>query len=147
MQKVTVPNAVLLGEVGRLVEKGDKVTLLTKGSSMLPFIAGEKDSVLLESPSELYPGLIALAQIRKGHYVLHRIMEIDGDKVVLMGDGNLHGCEVCHKDNIVAVVSRIIKKDRQIDCYGRRHLRHARVWKKLRPIRRWILAVYRRMFI
>lgn len=147
MQKVIVPNEILLGEVGRLVEKGDKVTLLTKGSSMLPFIKGEKDSVLLEAPYELYPGLIALAQVRKGHYVLHRIMEIEGDKVILMGDGNLCGCEVCHKDDIVAVVSRIIKKDRQIDCYSRRHLRHARMWKWLRPVRRWILAVYRRMFI
>ena len=147
MHRVTVPNKILLSEVGRLVAKGDKVTILTKGYSMLPFITGEKDSVLLEAPTELFPGMIVLAQIRKGHYVLHRIIDIDGDKVTLMGDGNIRGCEDCRREDVVAVATRILKKDRQVDCMSGRHLRQARMWKSLLPVRRWLLAVYRRLFI
>lgn len=147
MQKVTVSNEVLLGEVARIIEKGDKVTLMARGSSMLPFIVGDKDSVLLEAPSELFQGQIALAQIRPGRYVLHRIIKIEDDKVILMGDGNSSGCETCHKNNVIAVVSKIIKKDTEVDCYGRRHLCQAGLWRLLLPLRKWILIVYTRLFI
>ena len=63
MQKLVVPNAILLGEVERLVSEGNSVTLMPKGSSMLPFIRGGKDSVVLVAPGELHPGLIALAEV------------------------------------------------------------------------------------
>lgn len=148
MEKRILPNELLLGEVARLVSEGEKVTLMTKGVSMLPFIVGGKDSVILEKPSELEVGMIALAEIHKGVYVLHRIISIEGDKVTLMGDGNIRGCEFCRVDNIAAVASFILKKNgKSIDCSSRRHQRQARIWKRLLPVRRWILAVYRRLFI
>lgn len=147
MQKLIIPNDVLLGEVVRLVSEGEKVTIMTKGFSMLPFIIGGEDSVLLEAPKEIFPGIIALAQIRDGYYVLHRIISVEGEMVTLMGDGNLRGCEVCRMNDIVAVATMIKKKDRQIDCLSRQHLLKARIWKALLPARRWILAVYRRIFI
>lgn len=145
MQKKVIPNDLLLGEVGKLISEGEKVTIMTKGCSMLPFIIGERDSVLLEKPEELCPGMIALAQVHKGIYVLHRIIEIENERVTLMGDGNLKGCEQCRRSDIVAVATRIIKPGKEIDCFSRRHLRQARVWKSLLPVRRWLLAVYRRL--
>lgn len=145
MQKKVVPNELLLGEVGKLISDGEKVTIMTKGYSMLPFITGERDSVLLEKKDELWPGMIALAQVRKDVYVIHRIIKIEGDRVTLMGDGNLKGCERCRTSDIVAVVTRIIKPDKEIECFSRRHLRQARIWNTLLPVRRWLLAVYRRL--
>lgn len=148
MEKRVLPNDVLLGEVARLVSEGEEVTLMTKGVSMLPFIVGGKDSVILEKPSDLAVGMIALAEIRKGVYVLHRIISIDGDKVTLMGDGNIRGCEFCRVGNIVAVATSVLKGNgRTVDCNSRAHRRRARIWKGLLPVRRWILAVYRRVFI
>lgn len=143
----TLPNDILLGEVSRLVEGGEAVTLMTKGNSMLPFIVGGRDSVVLNRPDELMPGMIALAYVNGESYVLHRIVSIEGDKVILMGDGNISGVEVCRKEDVKAIASRIVRHSSEIDCLGKRHLRLARIWKMLLPARRWILAVYRRMFL
>lgn len=145
MQKKVLPNDFLLGEVEKLISEGEKVIIMTKGCSMLPFITGERDSVLLEKRDELWPGMIALGQVRKGLYVLHRIIKIEDDVVILMGDGNTRGCERCHRSNIVAIATKILKPGKEIDCLSRRHLRRARIWKALLPVRRWLLALYRRL--
>lgn len=147
MTRKIMPNDILMGEVTRLVTEGEKVTLLTKGNSMLPFIHGESDSVLLESPGELSEDMVVLAEVSQGSYVLHRILAIAGDKVVLMGDGNLKGKEVCRRSDVKAVAVKIIKPDREVDCMSTDHLFKVRIWKALLPVRRWILAVYRRLFI
>lgn len=148
MEKRILPNDVLLGEVARLVSEGEKVTLMTKGVSMLPFIVGGRDSVILEKHSDLEVGMIALAEIHKGVYVLHRIISIEGDMVTLMGDGNIRGCEYCRAGNIAAVATSVLKSSGKIvDCNSISHRRKARIWKMLLPLRRWILAVYRRIFI
>jgi hypothetical protein len=147
MEKITLPNDVLLDEVARLVAEGGAVALMTKGASMLPFIVGGRDSVVLVRPEELFPGMIVLAYVQGGRYVLHRILSVDGTKVVLMGDGNIKGVEVCAPADVKAVAVRISKPSGEVDCLSKRHLRQAAIWKTLLPVRRWILAVYRRLFI
>jgi len=77
MNKVVLPNDIMLGEVTALLREGKKVIIMTKGNSMLPFIRGEKDSVNLELRDTLEEGDIALAQIRPGHYVLHRVVSVE----------------------------------------------------------------------
>lgn len=145
--KMTLPNEVLLGEVSRLVEGGETVTLMAKGFSMLPFIVGGRDSVVLERPGELKMGMIVLAYVMGNRYVLHRIIALDEDKVTLMGDGNLKGVEMCRREDVKAVAIRIIRPSGEIDCFGESHQRKAALWKRLLPVRRWILAVYRRLFL
>ena len=147
MVRRTLPNDVLLGEVSRLVEGGETVTLMTKGMSMLPFIVGGRDSVVLERPGVLKAGLIVLAYVHGDRYVLHRIVSVEGDRVTLMGDGNIRGVEVCRKEDVKAVATRIIRPSAEVDCLGADHLRKAAVWKKMLPARRLILAVYRRIFL
>lgn len=147
MVKKTLPNELILGEVSRLIERGETVTLKAKGTSMLPFIVGGRDSVVLERPDELKTGMIVLAYVVGERYVLHRIIAIEGDKLTLMGDGNLKGVEMCLRKDVKAVASRIIKPFGEVDCHGRRHLRQVAVWNMLKPVRRWILAVYKRIFI
>lgn len=147
MGKIILPNGVLLDEVARLVAEGEAVALMTKGASMLPFIVGGRDSVVLVRPEELFPGMIVLAYVQGGRYVLHRILSVDGTKVVLMGDGNIKGVEVCAPADVKAVAVRISKPSGEVDCLSKRHLRQAAIWKTLLPVRRWILAVYRRLFI
>ena len=147
MMKKTLPNDVLLGEVSRLVETGETVALMAKGYSMLPFIVGGRDSVVLERPGELRIGMIVLSHVMGERYVLHRIIAIEGEKVTLMGDGNLKGVEICRRSDVKAVAFRIITPSREIDCHGTKHQRRAAIWKRLLPVRRLILAVYRRVFL
>lgn len=145
--KVTLPNAIMLGEVTRLLQEGHTVVMMTKGNSMMPFIVGERDSVELFRTPDIMVGHIALAQIRPGHYVLHRIIAMDGDAVTLKGDGNLKGTEKCMVSDISGVVSRIIRPGKKdLDCLTKRFDMRSRRWR-LAPyiFRRFYLAIYRRI--
>lgn len=139
MQK-TIANDILLAEVGRLLAEGHKVELKTKGNSMLPFIVGDRDSVLLCRHEILAPGDIVLAEIKPGTYVLHRIYDIQGDRVTLMGDGNIRGTEHCMSQHILGTVELILKADGRKIAPGK-----AFAWKRLLPLRRIILGIYRRI--
>lgn len=144
-QKKIVANDILVTEIARLVNEGSQVTFVPKGVSMLPFIRGERDSVMMTTPQDLAPLDIVLAKVGTS-YVLHRIIKIDGDRLTLMGDGNIAGVEYCRIEDVLAKATVIIKDGREIDCTGSRHRRKAAIWKALLPIRRYILAVYRRVF-
>lgn len=147
MKKRIVANNVLIPEIARLVSEGAKVVFIPKGASMLPFIREGKDSVVLKSPEDLCVGDIVLARNTPGAYVLHRIIEIDGDNIVLMGDGNIIGTETCRVSDILAMADKIIKDGKEIDCRSNNHLRKAEIWKRLKPIRRYLLAIYKRVIL
>lgn len=144
MTKLIMPNDVLLPEIGRMVADGMTVTLRGKGNSMLPFIVSGRDSVVLSRADSLDKGDIVLARINDGRYVLHRIIRMDGDNIVLMGDGNLKGTEQCTASDILAKAIKIIRNGCYIDTDNLSERRKAIIWRKLRPLRRWLLAIYRR---
>ena len=138
----------ILQEAIRLVGEGVSVTLPVNGRSMLPFIIGGKESVVLQKPVKLGVGDVVLAWADGCRYVVHRIIRIDGDRVTLMGDGNIAGVEHCRTDEVAAVAMAVV------DTRGRHHplytpwRQHAsRIWWRLLPVRRWILAVYRRTWL
>ena len=84
----------ILEEVVRLLSEGVSVTLPVDGRSMLPFIIGGRESVILKKPQRLKKGDVVLAWVENCRYVVHRIISIDGNRVTLMGDGNLEGLVV-----------------------------------------------------
>lgn len=146
MQRVVISNDILLPEVVRLLGEGNEVILRTKGASMLPFIWGNRDSVVLVRPVNVNVGDIVLAQVKEDDYVLHRVIGSDNGSVTLMGDGNLSGCEVCRYEDIKAVAKMIIRDGKTIDCTSRGYIRAVRLWRFLLPARRYILAIYRRLY-
>ena len=145
MNKVVLPNAVLLGEVEKLLSEGRQVVLMTKGSSMMPFIRGEKDSVTLEKRQTVGVGDIVLAQLRPGHYVLHRVKAVDGGSLTLHGDGNLAGDERCSVSDVAGTaVSIVLPSGRERECISESSKRAARAWNRLPKLaRRIILKLYR----
>jgi hypothetical protein len=139
-----LPNEILLAEVRKFVDEGRPVTLRVKGNSMLPFIYGGHDNVRFIANKHYQVGDIALAEVAMGKYVVHRIIAIDGEKVTLMGDGNVRGTEHCLQKHLVAKVDQILRDDMVIDPYSQKMRREAAIWWKVRGVRRWILAVLRR---
>lgn len=139
-EKRVIPNEILLGEVTSLLAEGQEVVLLTKGGSMMPFLRSERDSVALRKLEKVEVGDIVLAHLGGGRYVLHRIIAIDGDDVTLMGDGNIKGTESCLKSDISGTVVRILKASGKEYVPGK-----GRWWRALKPFRRYILGVYRRI--
>ena len=139
MKKMVVPNEILLEEAADLLSRGIEVILMTKGNSMLPFIRGEKDSVNLKKYGAVEVGDIVLARIAPQRYVLHRIIALEGDKVTLMGDGNLVGTETCRLSDILGTVREIIRPNGST-----KKVTKGTFWRKLLPVRRYILWIYRK---
>jgi len=133
-------------EALRLVQKGVTVTFPVTGQSMLPFIIGGKESVILHAPGLIDVGDVVLAWVDGNRYVVHRIIKLDYDRVTLMGDGNVAVTEHCRLNDIKARVTHVVDaKDKTHYLYNRWRMLGAKVWYWLRPIRRYLLAIYRRL--
>ena len=145
MRTISLPNEELLPEVANFLSEGKQVTLRTKGNSMLPFIIGGKDSVILKKKDVFLVGDIVLAEIAPRKYVVHRIVKVINDTVTLMGDGNISGKETCDINNICGHVIAIVHKGKQIDCNNRKERLKAYLWKIALPVRRYLLVIYRRL--
>ena len=136
----------IIEEAIRLVREGVSVTLPVNGNSMLPFIIGGKESVILHGPGLTDVGDVVLAWVDGCRYVVHRIVRIDGERVTLMGDGNLVGTEHCLLNDIKARVTHVVdEKERTHYLYKGWRKLAAKVWYWLRPVRRYSLAIYRRL--
>lgn len=144
---MTFPNEALLPEVADLLARGSEVEIRTKGSSMLPFIVGDRDSVRLKAMPVYAEGDPVLAEIAKGRFVLHRIVKIQGDCVTLKGDGNLVGTETCRLADIKGKAIAVVNPSGRVkDLAGPKALKHARRWNALPYfIRRYYLAILRRL--
>ena len=136
----------IMAEALRLVGEGRDVIFPVKGVSMLPFIIGGKESAVFSPVKKIKKGRVVLAYTSGGNYVVHRIIKIKDDDITLMGDGNLKGCEYCKLSDIKAEVNYVIGqngKKRCLNTFWR--LAAAFFWRILRPVRRYLLAIYRRL--
>lgn len=127
-----------------LLSEGFSITLPVDGNSMLPFIIGGRESVILATarPSELHRGMVVLAWVEQRRYVLHRIEKIKGNKVTLMGDGNLSGREHCTLDDVKAIATHVVDASKKKhDLYTPWRCRASELWCLLLPVRRYLLAI------
>ena len=143
-----LPNNEIIGEVIKMLETCPRVILPVKGNSMLPFIIGGRESVELVKPQNISVGDVVLAWINGSRYVVHRVISISGDHVELMGDGNIRGDEHCKVSEIAARAEYVIGKNgKKRYLYAPWRVRASHLWWRLLPIRRWILAIYRRTIL
>ena len=138
MDRIVLPNDVLLNEVAQLLGEGREVVITPKGKSMLPFIRGEIDQIKLRRPESLSVGDIVLAYFGN-RYILHRIVAIDGDEITLMGDGNLMGTEQGNRLDVAGKVVEIITPDHRRHKPGK-----AWLWRHTLFLRKYLLKVYRK---
>jgi signal peptidase I len=134
MGSKSVANVATFSVVRDILLEGQAVKVAVKGQSMLPFfVSGATVSIRPITPSDfkLYNVVFADAG---NHFVIHRIIGLEGDKVTLLGDGNIVGTESMTRDKVYGVV----------DCSAL-NLLLARLWVALRPVRRFPLAIFRRI--
>lgn len=148
VREVQFANSVLLPEIVKLLDEGHTVTLRLKGFSMRPFLEDGRDKALLVKAIDPKVGDPVLAEVSEKHYVLHRIIAINGDQVVLRGDGNL-GEEHCTITDVKGAVIGFYRKGREkLDrTDGRKWRIYSWFWTRLYPIRRYLLAFYRRIWL
>lgn len=136
----------IIQEAIKLVNEGLSVTFPVRGRSMLPFIIGGRESVILEHPLSVKVGDVVLAWVEGSRYVVHRVISIQGNRLTLMGDGNIAGTERCLKDDVKALATHVVNAKGQrhpLDSPWRK--RWARLWFALRPVRRYLLYIYRKV--
>lgn len=148
IREIHFANDVFLPEIVKLINEGHTVTLRLKGFSMRPFLEDNRDKALLTKPKEIRVGDPVLAEIAESHFVLHRIIDINGQNVTLLGDGNLSP-EHCTLDDVKGAVTGFYRKGRtRLDRTDAMKWRvYSWVWMRLRPIRRYLLAFYRRVWL
>ncbi len=141
----TVPNRSFFEVVESLIEQGQPVELRMRGGSMRPYLRGDRDVAVLEpvAPEQLKKGDVVLFRYRGAH-LLHRIAAIDGDRLSLLGDGALNGEQAVRSD-VVARLVRVIRPSGRTESATSAGVRlYTGVWRGLRPLRRYLLAVYDR---
>ena len=130
--ETSVSNELFFSGVEQLLAEGKSVRIKAKGRSMEPFIRDGRDEIVLSAGIQARKGCIILARTGEG-IVLHRVINIEGNAVTLMGDGNLYKTESCLREDIIAVATRIVRRGKEIDpeCFMERL--KARIWMVARP--------------
>ena len=134
MGSKSVANVATFSVVRDILLEGQAVKVTVKGQSMLPFfVSGATVTIrpITDGDFKRYNVVFADAG---NHFVIHRIIGLEGDKVTLLGDGNIVGTESMTRDKVYGVV----------DCSAL-NLLLARLWVALRPVRRFPLAIFRRI--
>ena len=165
-----VENDILIPEIRAILLEGRDVRFTPSGVSMRPFIEGGKDAVVLRHLPSVRVGDICLCDLGE-RYVLHRVIAVAPAQqldaipvqpapaqqpddtpvrqltsshcpqeagITLQGDGVLEATEHCLASDIIGTVIRIENP------HGRRKpLTRGRVWYLLRPLRKYLLKMYR----
>ena len=137
-------DAMILAEAIRLVGEGVEVTFPVNGRSMRPFIEGGRDSVVLVRPTNVKPMDVVLAKTEDNRYVIHRVLEMAGERVTLMGDGNLQGREHAECKQIYAKVTHVVHPNGYKRSLYTPFIQFVqKMWVSLLPLRRYLLKLYR----
>ena len=145
-----IANEILIPEFRQYIAERKEVLFTPSGVSMRPFIEGDKDSVVLtalEGNPRIGDILLVSVPVNGGTYVLHRLVRIENDEqrktvYVLQGDGNLFGEERCAREDIIARIKTIKTPNGH-----RKPLTRGRLWFYLKPLRKWLLKIYRHTWL
>ena len=154
-----IDNNTYFDAVTTMLKEGQDVTINVRGASMLPFLAESRgDQIILEGAEACTPDCRERVKVnvndivlfRLGdRYFLHRILKInDNDIAEIQGDGILNAKERCHRDLILARVTTIIRSGKDaIDTKSSTYRRNVRIWMILKPFRRPMLWLWKRLFL
>lgn len=147
MGTITKNQGIFVEEVRKLISEGHSVTITAKGYSMNPFIVHLRDQIMLEpwNDSDIKAGAVVLVQDGHGNCFMHRITHRAGNMLTLMGDGNLERKETAYVQDIVGLMTAVIKKGRPIPVTSVRWRLYSWLWNMLTPVRRYPLGLWRRL--
>ena len=145
--KLIVPNEFLAIAEEEL-RAGKSVKILADGASMLPFIIGGRDYAEIVPLTEDEAPQLWNAYLFKynGKYIIHRFIGKDGEIYRMLGDGNLKYEERVRREDIIGVLSKIHRpKGKPVDTTTKKWRRTGKNWNKFLPVRRYLLAIFRRL--
>ena len=149
MKTIVKDKAIMMEEIRDLISEGRTVSLTVKGNSMNPFLVNMRDQMTLGpwKDEEIRKGCVALVRDNRGCYLIHRIIRREENTVILLGDGNLNFTETATFDNIIGIMYSITRKGRTYSASSPIWRAYSWLWMLLTPVRRWLLAIWRRLFL
>ena len=127
-------NVATFSVVRDILLEGDCVTVAVKGQSMLPFFRSGTTVTIRPIREDDFKKYSVVFADTGNHFVIHRIISVEESCVTLLGDGNVYGTETMTKDKVYGA----------IDC-SKTHLFFAKIWLWMRPVRRFPVAIFRRV--
>lgn len=130
----TISNRELFAIVRDTLLEGQTVRVAVNGQSMLPFFrSGSTITLRPVGEGDIRKYNVVMADAGDA-FVVHRIIKVGEEMVTLLGDGNIYGTERVPRERIYGVV----------DCSSL-HIFFAKIWLWMRPVRRFPLAIFRRV--
>ncbi len=112
------------------------VFLKVTGGSMLPFLAGNRDSVNLTKHTEnIKKGDILLYMRDNGKCVLHRVINVRDATIDFLGDAQTTVEHSIKKENILAMCTSATRKGKLITDKSPVWLFYKYIWIKMIPLR------------
>lgn len=147
-EKTTSPDlASLLPLIQEVLSQGGEFELHPYGKSMLPAIREGRDTVFLSAPTE--PPKrddLLLYKRQNGTFVLHRVVRVEADGSLSMRGDNQYFLERgIQKDQVVAVVKRYFRGEREIRVDSFRARAYCARRRASFPFRRVLRGVWRRL--
>ncbi len=143
-----IDNRTFFEQITALLREGRGVQIAIRGNSMRPLLRNGRDIAVLRPcrGDECRPGDVVLFR-HEGRHVLHRIIRRHDAGFLLRGDGNYRLEEQCTTDDILALMTGVIRPSgRLVSCHSRRWRWTSRLWLTLpRLIRRLCLATVSRL--
>ena len=141
----------IIPQIKAIIDEGKTIRFRVRGWSMRIFVEHERDEVLLApiGDSPIVMGDVILAHTTAGSYVLHRVVNINANLITLQGDGNVGAVEHCTHDKVIGRAIGFYRKGRQQPdlTSSRKWKVYSAIWLTLTPVRRYILAAYRRIWL
>lgn len=147
---ISIDNRILVADIIKRLAQGQMAMMTVRGRSMRPFIEDGRDRVVIASCDDYRVGDVVLADTAEKGYVIHRLTLIDPERdyCELRGDGNMD-VEHCTIDDLKGKIVMLYRKVSQKPCSldSRRWKIYSWWWTRLLPIRGYLLAIHRRLFL
>ncbi len=126
--------------IEQVLSSGGEFHLYPKGTSMLPLIKQNRDSVVLKRNTKMPAKKhdIAFYRRQNGQFVLHRVMNIEDDGTYTMCGDNQTKLEYgIKREQIIGYVSAIHRKGKPLKMENDGYLFYVSLWSKM-PIRKFV---------
>lgn len=146
-RQISINKEQIYEEIKKLVAEGKTVSITAKGYSMNPFLMHMRDQIILGpwEDKDLRRGAVAFVRDSRGNVLIHRIVKRTGNIIILEGDGNIGQQERATISSIAGVMHSAIRNGRTYSVNGLIWRTYSWFWLLLRPMRRYPLALWRRL--
>lgn len=126
------------------MQNNGAVSFTPRGSSMLPMLRNNKDTVTLcraEFPLKKYD--LPLYVRDNGHYVLHRVVGVEENCYVMRGDNQFLDEPGIRDEQIIGIVHSFTRKNKTYDCKSPKYMLYCRIWVNTAGLRKYFRILRR----